>query len=96
MQCRIGFAKLRNAIHIGANQIFHPYIAVAAAIAQGPAGNGTNMLLKLANIAAVLCPMTRVVHARGNLIYDQPVGGDEQLDAHHSDIIQCIEDLPRQ
>ena len=66
MQCRIGFAKLRNAIHIGANQIFHSHIAVAAAIAQGPAGNGTNMLLKLANIAAVLGPMCLwvTVHTR--------------------------------
>lgn len=58
MQGRIGFAQLWHTIHIGSNQIFHAYITVAAAIAQGPAGHGADMLLKLANIAAVLGPMT--------------------------------------
>jgi hypothetical protein len=58
MQGRIGFAQLWHTIHIGPNEIFHAYITMAAAIAQGPAGHGADMLLKLANIAAVLGPMT--------------------------------------
>ena len=54
------------------------------------------MLLKLADIAAVLCPMARVVHAWGNFIDDQPIGGHEQLDPHDADIIQSIQDLSGQ
>jgi hypothetical protein len=58
MQGSIAFAQLGHAVHISTNQVFHADITMAGTIAQRPAGYCSDMLLKLTDVTAVLCPMT--------------------------------------
>ena len=82
-----------NAVHIRANQVFHHHIIVPRAIAQRQPRDRADMLLELIDCTAVLRPMAGIMHPRGDFIHDQPLAGDKELDTHHADIIQRIEDL---
>ena len=78
MHCRGGvFDDGTYPAHIITDQVLHHHIAVAGAVAERPVGNRADMLLKLIHNAAVLGPMARVVHSRGDFIDDQPLRGDK-------------------
>src|SRR5260221_11277875 len=66
---------------------------MAAGIAEGPAGNGANMLLELAHHPGFDGPVTRIVDAgRDSVAGNLAVSADEQLHAQNADIIQRFGD----
>ena len=72
MQGRVAFARQGgHAQNIIADQVFHHHIGMARPVAQGPAGDGADMLFKLIDRAAILRPMAGIMHARGDFVDDQ-------------------------
>jgi len=69
-----------DAVYIVADEVFHDGIVVALAVAQGPAGDGADMLFELIHRAAVLGPMAGIVDAGGDFVDDEILGCDEELD----------------
>ena len=62
---------------------------MARRIAQRPAADGANVLLELADRAAVDRPVTRIVDARRDLVDQQsPVARLEHLDRHDAHIVE--------
>ena len=89
------FQNGRNLVDIIANQVLHHHIRMPRPIAQRQAHHRANMLFKLIHRAAVLRPVTRVMHPRRNLVHQQPLGRHKQLHPHYADIIQRIQDPRR-
>jgi hypothetical protein len=79
MDRRIGFRVIAQPVHVIPDQVFHDHIGMARAIAQRPARHGADMLFELADSAAILGPMTRIMHTRRDFIDDQSLRRDEQL-----------------
>lgn len=75
-----------------ADQVFHRDIGVAAAIAQGPARHGADVLFELVDGAAVLRPVAGVVDARGDFIDQKAARGDEQFHPHDAHVIERGQD----
>ena len=88
-----GFGDVGDAQDIIADKVLHDDVRMPAAVTQGPAGDGADVLFELADGAAVLRPMAGVVDARGDFIDDQPLRRDEEFDTEHADIVERIKDL---
>ncbi len=52
------------------------------------------MVLELARLRAVDRPVARVVHARGELVREQPAVDLEELDREHADVVELVEQAP--
>src|SRR3984893_15023298 len=85
-----------GARHLVADQVCHLDLAEAAGVGERPAGNRAQVLLELAHARGVEGPMAGVVHARGELVHQEPiVAGDEHLDRDHTHIAERVSDLLR-
>src|SRR6185295_7433521 len=83
-------------LDLGADQIGHDRITVARCLAKRPTANRSRMIFELAHDTGVERPVTRVVHARRNLV-DHEIGlvtaTLEHLNGKHADMAECPGDL---
>ena len=68
---------------------------MARAVAERQLRDRANVGLELVDRAGGLRPVARIVHARRDLVHDEPFGGDEQLHAHRTDIVEPLGDADR-
>ena len=53
------------------------------------------VVLELAGLGALDRPVPGVVHARGDLVGEQPVADLEQLQRQHADVVEPVQQQPR-
>ena len=98
MQAEIGLGEdVAPFVGFLADQIVHLDLAAPRRRAERPAGDGADVLLELRGLRAVDRPVAGIVHARRDLVDDQPLGAvgaarHEQLDADDADIVERLED----
>ena len=95
MDRRTGRRQFRHAQHVMPDQVLHHNVAVPLAVAQWPARNSADVLLELADGAAVLGPVARIMDARSDLVHDQALGRHEELDPHHANIVEMLHERPK-
>src|SRR4029079_7548784 len=89
---RLG-GELRPGGAVFADEMRHPAIGMRVVCTQRPAGDGADVVLELADGAAVHSPVAAVVYARRELIEQEgipPVPDVEHLDADHADVAEGV------
>ena len=79
-----------GAVDICTDQIFHYNVTMPRPIPKRPLRHSADMLFELIHRTTILCPMSRIMNARCNFIYDQTLRSHEKLQPHNSYIVERV------